>query len=329
MSADKPSKIQPVRTTDLVVGESVSPLSERPKDDWDALSAQFASPLTVPPFPLQGGNASTYGDCFQRIPAVPANARFRLAGSTPVGLPIELAPEATVEEANATLAHLWLLLYKRVVQESMLPVVLSGRWGLLTPEQSAFMVWLDAGPTRLVVIPTLRRFGRTISASIAHCVLCHQGWMRAHDPALHSHWADLSANYDLFFHRPGSAYYEFTCEWENGASQWHHGRTWMDKLMTACGAGRWGWGDGEVIFTTSEYPGNPVFFSKELKSFVHFMVGEPAVPEGSEPGVLLAQVKAIIAAATREWQLRSTNQADLHIELPQRGGQAMTFREIE
>jgi len=304
-------------------------LAPRPRDEWDALTSQFRRELTVPPFPTDGRGTQAAIAAATLIVPVPASAKFHFHGPEPVGIPVELPPSMHESEADAALIHLWILLYKQIVQDSGLPVMLSGRWGLLDAQQSSFLVWLNAGPTQLVVVPTLRRYGRTISISIAHSVLCHQGWMRAHDPRRPADWADLCSNYEKYFFTPGNAYYEVMRGWHEHRVYWHHQRTWMDKLLAAFGGRRFGWGDGEVAFTTGEFPGNPIYFCKEFNSFVHFYVGDRAVPHGSQPGVQLKQISTMIASSSRDWKLATNIQEAPRIEPPPRQGLSVHSRELD
>lgn len=320
-----------IRTTDAPIIQSprrnaVSAPLAKPEDAWDAIQPQYAQPLTVPEFTGEPRDAAAVVQAWQSIPSIP-NALFKhYKGPEPVGIPIELPNGLSDAEADGLLAHAWAFLYQRIVQDSNLPIVIAGRLGALNSEQAAFMVWLDAGPTRLVVIPMLRRYGRTISIGLAHSVLCHQGWMTAHDPRVIAHCADLCTNYELYFHQQGRAYYEYQVAFHTGHIYWHNVRTWMDKLLARAGA-RWGWGEGQIIFTTPEYTGNPVFYSEVLNSFYHFSIGERLVPEGSPAGNLLRQISTTIATTTMQWAQSLRPEGDLHVEPPRRSGVTTTFRE--
>lgn len=306
--------------------DAISAPLTKPADAWDALQPQYAQPLAVPEFTGEPRDPGAVVQAWQAIPSIPYSLFKHYKGPEPVGIPIELPDGLSEAEADGLLVHAWAFLYQRIVQDSKLPITIAGRLGTLNSEQAAFMVWLDAGPTRLVVMPMLRRYGRTISIGLAHTVLCHQGWMTGHDPRIIAHCVDLCTNYEMYFHQQGRAYTEYTEAFHNGNVYWHHIRTWLDKLLARAG-GRWGWGEGHIIFTTAEYPGTEVFFSKVLNSFYHFSIGEPLVPEGSPPGNLLRQISTLVATTTMQWAQHLRPEDDLQVEVPRRSGVTTTFRE--
>jgi hypothetical protein len=143
-------------------------------------------------------------------------------------------------------------------------------------------------------------------------------------------WAHLSSHYDYLFFQPGNAYYEVHTAYhdpERPARYWHLYRTWMDRLLSGLGGYRWGIGVGELTYTDGEYPGNQIFYSDELQSFFHFKIGERAVPLGSTPGVLYAQVSHLIAQSTMMWRSRSSEEESRSPEKPKRLGVEIEYLE--
>ena len=302
----------------------------KPSDPWNALRLQFNRPLTLPQFSHRGVDVKAVHAAYARIPQVPPDAKFRWGSIDPVGAPIELPPGTTQEQAGAFLVHAWTLLYQSIVHESDLPVIFAGRWGSLVNHQAAFLVCIEAGGLRLVLLPTLSLQGRTIRVSLGHCVLCYQGWMTAHDPSKDADWAHLSSHYDYLFFQPGNAYHEVHTAYHDPvrpARYWHLYRTWMDRLLSGLGGHRWGIGVGELTYTDGEYPGNQIFYSDELHSFVHFKIGERAVPLGSTPGVLYAQVSNLIAQSTMMWRSLSSEEESRSPGKPKRLGVEIEYLE--
>lgn len=313
-----------------VAVRDIAPVEHGPSDPWNALRLQFNRTLALPPFSPNGVDVKAVHAAYAVVPQVPADANFRWGNLEPVGAPIELPPGTTQEQAGAFLVHAWTLLYQAIVHESGLPIIFAGRWGMLVNHQAAFLVCIEAGGLRLVLLPTLSLQGRTIAFSLGHCVLCHQGWMTAHDPSKDADWAHLSSQYDHLFFQPGNAYHEVHLAYhdpQQPARYWHRYRTWMDRLLSGLGGRRWGIGAGELFYTGGEYPGNEIYYSTELHSFFHFKIGERAVPLGSPPGVLYSNVSTLIAKLTMAWRTGFTEDTGKLPGRPRRFGTEIEYQE--
>lgn len=302
----------------------------KPSDPWQALHPRYAEPLRLPLLSPNGVDLKAIRAAYSCIPDVPAGTSFRWGNMEPVGVPVELPAGINSEAAAAYLLHTWALAYQALVFDSGLPVELAGRWGLFSDSQAAFLVWINIGGIRLVLLPTLSLQGRTIHMSLAHCVLLHQGWMTGHDPQKHGDMVHLSSQYDFLFQQPGSAYYEVLLGYfdkERLYRYWSKHRTWIDSLLRVVGGGKFGLGDGEINFTGFDRPAYPIFFSEELRSFVHFKIGEPGVPSGSPPGVTYSHVRTKIAEMMGEWRRTFTAPIQTKLERPKRLGIEIEYLE--
>ena len=308
-----------------------STLVARPSDPWQALHPQYAVPLsTLPALSPHGVDLRAIREAVSTIPDVPAGTNFRWGNMETVGAPLELPTRISSEDAVAYLLHAWAVTYKAVVFDSQLPVEMAGRWGLLSDNQIAFLAWFNIGGPRLVVLPTLSLQGRTIHMSLYHCVLCHQGWMTAHNPSKHGDLVHLSSQYDHLFFQPGGAYYELNLAFHDKlrpARYWHRHRTWIDSVVQMLGGRKLGIGDGEIDFCGGEYPGTPIFWSQELHSFFHFKVGEHAVPSGSPPGVTYSHLRTKIAEMMGEWRRTFVAPNQTKLERPKRVGIEVEYLE--
>lgn len=311
--------------------QAAAALAPRPSDPWQALHPQYAMPITtLPALSPHGVDLKAIRDAVSKVPDVPAGTNFRWGEMETVGAPLELPRHMSSDEALAYLLHAWTLTYKAVVFDSQLPVEMAGRWGLLADNQIAFLAWFNIGGPRLVVLPTLSLQGRTIHMSMYHCVLCHQGWMTAHDPAKHGDMVHLSSCYDHLFFQPGGAYHDVHCAFHDHlrpARYWHRHRTWVDSVVRILGGRRLGIGDGEIDFSGGEMPGTPIFWSGELKSFFHFKIGEQAVPSGSPPGVTYSHLRTKIAEMMGEWRRTFVATSQTKLERPKRVGIEVEYLE--
>jgi len=72
-----------------------------------------------------------------------------------------------------------------------------------------------------------------------------------------------------------------------------------------------------------------LYLKHKIMSFVHFYVGDRAVPHGSQPGVQLKQISTMIASSSRDWKLATNIQEAPRIEPPPRQGLSVHSRELD
>ncbi|MBK9187727.1 MAG: hypothetical protein IPM33_02110 [Phycisphaerales bacterium] len=266
------------------------------------MRAFVQTPLAVPSSPLSQASLINLRAIAGGIPVLTETLRTSFAGPEPVGAPVEFL---TVDERiplEVYMLHCGASLLASLTQDLGLPAILACHLHPPAPNQISMAIWFDFGNHRLVVFPSLKLYGLTMSMQLAHSVWFHQGWMTGHDIRRDDHWADLSTNYTEYCNRPGYAYYEATTAKARNEFYWGFYRGYFDHILAAL-FGRWThWGRGEVVFCGPDRASTPVFVSEKTNSFFHFEIGEPLCTAGSPPGIVLQRVRHFMAEQSQWWR---------------------------
>lgn len=255
----------------------------------------------LPRLPLQPGDDARVHVLCSQIPPVP-HLLTSWSGPHPIGAQVELlnvderVPLATYAD-HCALTLLDGMIHDLGIQPSLVGRAESGSGGNM---QLAF--WYDLGNARLMVLPSFRLIGRTLSVQVTHVIWHWQGWMTGHNPAKDQDWVDLSTNYREYFSKEGYAYYEASIAYGRKNFYWGVYRSWFDRLVGMV-CGRWtDLGKGEVVFGGPDVAPLPILRSERFNSFFHFEVGEPQFSAGSEPGIILQRIRQYVAGMTRDWR---------------------------
>lgn len=256
----------------------------------------------LPRLPVCQGDVAAIEALRKQIPGLPAGMFTFWSGPHPAGAQVELINVNDRIPMSAYADHCGLMLTQGILHDLGIPVALAGAWDTTIPGNMQMAFFYNVGTSRLMVVPSLRLMGRTLSVQLAHVVWCWQGWMVGHDPNKDEDWMDLSTNYKAYFFREGYAYREATVAFAQGRCFWGFYRSWFDRLVGMT-CGRWtDLGKGEVVFAGPDVAPQPMLMSKELNSFFHFGVGEPLCPNGSEAGIILQRLRIYIASLTKDWR---------------------------
>jgi len=269
---------------------------------WQAMRTFVQTPLTIPTAPISPASLADLKAIAGSIPVLADGLKTSIAGPEPAGAPVEFLTVDPRIPLEVYMLHYGIALLSGLTQGLGLPAILACQLHPPTSNQISMAIWFDFGVHRLVVFPSLKLYGLTMSMQLAHSVWFHQGWMTGHDVGRDDHWADLSTNYTEYCHKPGYAYYEATAARARNEFYWGFYRGYFDHVL-ACLFGRWTqWGRGEVVFCGPDRANTPVYESEKTKSFFHYQVGEPLCSDGSPPGIVLQRVRHFMAEQSQWWR---------------------------
>jgi len=288
---------------------------------WQVMRTFVQTPLAVPPAPISPASLADLKAIAGSIPVLADRMNTSIAGPEPAGAPIEFLTVDPRIPLEVYMLHYGIALLSGLTQGLGLPAILACQLHPPTSNQISMAIWYDFGVHRLVVFPSLKLYGLTMSMQLAHSVWFHQGWMTGHDVRRDDHWADLSTNYTEYCHKPGYAYYEATAARARNEFYWGFYRGYFDHVLASL-FGRWSqWGRGEVVFCRADRASTPVYVSEKTESFFHYQVGEPLCSDGSPPGIVLQRVRHFMAEQSQWWRhVHGVQPEPDHQEDERRGG---------